>query len=88
MATVGVRYHPWDFFGTFIIANPLLTIKDTGLALMDAILDRAPKQRNYLDVLGVLYTLMRELRGKARNGRTARGQPDRVGDFQGFFRRL
>src|SRR5262249_5576531 len=71
---VSVIFQPWEFviilgtsLGTFIIANPLLTIKDTGLAIMDAILDRAPKQRNYLDVLGVLYTLMRELRGKACN---------------------
>jgi chemotaxis protein MotA len=71
---IAVIWQPWEFviilgtsLGTFIIANPLLTIKDTGLALMDAILDRAPKQRDYLDVLGVLYTLMRELRGKARN---------------------
>lgn len=35
--------------------------------MMEAIRDRAPTQRHYLDVLGVLYTLMRELRGKARN---------------------
>ncbi|MCI0598193.1 MAG: flagellar motor stator protein MotA [Beijerinckiaceae bacterium] len=71
---IGVIWQPWEFviicgasLGTFIVANPLPTIKDTGLAAMDAILDRSPKQRNYLDVLGVLYTLMRELRGKARN---------------------
>src|SRR5476649_1835702 len=35
--------------------------------LMDALLDGSPSQRHYLDVLGVLYSLMRELRGKARN---------------------
>lgn len=71
---MSVIWQPWEFviilgtsLGTFIVANPLSTIKDTGLAVMDAILDRAPKQRNYLDVLGILYTLMRELRGKARN---------------------
>src|SRR5262249_37067384 len=71
---VSVIFQPWEFviilgtsLGTFIVANPLSTIKDTGLAVMDAVLDRAPKQRNYLDVLGILYTLMRELRGKARN---------------------
>ena len=53
--------------GTFIIANSLATIKDTGRAVMDGILGKAPTQRDYLDVLGVLYALMRELRGKARN---------------------
>jgi chemotaxis protein MotA len=71
---ISVIWQPWELviicgssLGTFIVANPLSTIKDTGFALMDAIFDRAPKQRNYLDVLGVLYSLMRELRGKARN---------------------
>ncbi len=69
-----VIFQPWEFviilgvsLGTFIIANSLATIKDTGGAIVDAILDRGPTQRDYLDVLGVLYTLMRELRGKARS---------------------
>ena len=53
--------------GTFIVANSLSTIKDTGRAVMEGIMGRAPTQRDYLDVLGVLYALMRELRGKARN---------------------
>jgi chemotaxis protein MotA len=53
--------------GTFIVANSLSTIKDTGRAVMEGILGKAPTQRDYLDVLGVLYSLMRELRGKARN---------------------
>ncbi len=71
---ISVIWQPWELviicgsaLGTFIVANPLSTIKDTGAAMLDAILDRAPTQRNYLDVLGVLYTLMREMRGKARN---------------------
>ncbi|HUI19688.1 MAG TPA: flagellar motor stator protein MotA [Methylocella sp.] len=71
---LSVIWQPFEFIiiggaslGTFIIANPISTIKDTGRAMMDAILDRSPTQRHYLDVLGVLYTLMRELRGKARN---------------------
>ncbi len=53
--------------GTFIIANPLATIKDTGKAIVQAITGKTPKNRDYLDVLGLLYTLMRELRGNARN---------------------
>ncbi|WOJ88630.1 flagellar motor stator protein MotA [Methylocapsa polymorpha] len=71
---ISVIWQPWEFviiggasLGTFIVANPLLTIKDTGRAIAEAVLDRAPAQRDYLDVLGVLYTLMRELRGKARS---------------------
>ncbi|WP_041368218.1 flagellar motor stator protein MotA [Methylocella silvestris] len=71
---LSVIFQPWEFviilgvsLGTFIIANSLATIKDTGAAIVDAVLDRGPTERDYLDVLGVLYTLMRELRGKARS---------------------
>jgi chemotaxis protein MotA len=71
---IAVIWQPWEFviicgssLGTFIVANSLPTIKDTGRALTEAILDRSLTQRDYLDLLGVLYTLMRELRGKARN---------------------
>lgn len=53
--------------GTFIVANPLSTIKDSGKAILEAIAGKTPKQRDYLDVLGLLYVLMRELRGKNRN---------------------
>ncbi|MEW6438186.1 MAG: flagellar motor stator protein MotA [Pseudomonadota bacterium] len=53
--------------GTFIVANSLSTIKDTGRAVMEGVMGKSPTQRDYLDVLGVLYALMRELRGKARN---------------------
>lgn len=71
---IAVIWQPWEFviiggtsLGTFIVANAMPTIKDTGRAMREAILDQSPTQRDYLDVLGVLYTLMRELRGKARN---------------------
>jgi hypothetical protein len=71
---LAVTFQPWEFviivgvaLGTFIIANSLATIKDTGAAIIEAILDKGTTQRDYLDVLGVLYTLMRELRGKARS---------------------
>ena len=71
---LAVIFQPWEFviilgvsFGTFIIANSLSVIKDTGAAIRDAVLERGPTQRDYLDVLGVLYSLMREMRGKARS---------------------
>jgi chemotaxis protein MotA len=71
---IAVIWQPWEFiiiggvsFGTFIVANALSTIRDTGQAIKEAILDRSTTQRDYLDALGVLYSLMRELRGKARS---------------------
>ncbi|CAN5117397.1 flagellar motor stator protein MotA [soil metagenome] len=69
-----VIWQPWEYLiicgsalGTFIVANPISTIKDTGRALVEAMKHATPKRRDYLDVLGVLYTLMRELRSKPRN---------------------
>ena len=68
-----VIWQPWEFviiggsaIGTFIIANPVKVIKDTGKAFMEAVLEKAPKPRDFLDVLGVLYALMRELKAKSR----------------------
>jgi chemotaxis protein MotA len=71
---VSVIWQPWEFviiggsaLGTFIVANPMSTIKDSGRAILEAIKGKAPKTRDHLDVLGVLYALMRELRSKPRN---------------------
>ncbi len=53
--------------GGFIVANPVKVIKDTGKALGEAFANKVPKERNYLDMLGALYSLMRDLRTKSRN---------------------
>ncbi|MEM9355563.1 MAG: flagellar motor stator protein MotA [Pseudomonadota bacterium] len=70
---VGVIWQPWEYviicgsaFGTFIVANPLKTIKDTGKGLMEAFAQSSPKRANYLEVLGILFTLMQELRNSSR----------------------
>ncbi|MDX2202235.1 MAG: flagellar motor stator protein MotA [Hyphomicrobiaceae bacterium] len=69
-----VMWQPWEYviicgaaLGTFIVGNPMKTIKDAGVGLGEAILNKCPKKTDYLDVLGVLYSLMRELRTKPRN---------------------
>ncbi len=71
---IGVIWQPYELIiilgsaiGTFIVANPLNVIKDTGKSIVEAIKGSAPKPRDYLDVLGLLYTLMKQLRGNARN---------------------
>jgi chemotaxis protein MotA len=71
---VGVIWQPWEFviiggasLGTFIVANPLKTIYDTGYGLKEAFTGDAPGRAQYLEALGILYFLMRELRGKPRN---------------------
>ncbi|SMF43320.1 flagellar motor stator protein MotA [Neorhizobium sp. CSC1952] len=53
--------------GGFIMANPMKVVKDSGKALSEAFRNAVPKERHYLDVLGVLYSLMRDLRTKSRN---------------------
>ncbi len=70
---VAVIWQPWEYviicgsaLGTFIVANPMKTIKDAGKGLMEAFANASPKQRDYLDVLSVLFSLMRELRSKSR----------------------
>ncbi len=71
---IEVMWQPWEYviicgaaLGTFIVGNPMKTIKDAGVGLVEAILHKAPKKNDYLDTLGVLYSLMRELRTKPRN---------------------
>ena len=68
-----VLFQPFEFIiicgaalGIFIVANPMATIKDTGKAIFEAISDKVPKPRDFLDVLSALHALMRELRGKSR----------------------
>jgi chemotaxis protein MotA len=53
--------------GIFVVANPLQTIKDCGKAITEAIFDKSPKGRDFLDILSVLHALMRELKSKSRS---------------------
>jgi chemotaxis protein MotA len=71
---LGVLMQPFEFviiggssLGIFIVANQMPTIKDCGSAFVEAVTDRVPKPRDFLDVLTVLHALMRELRAKSRN---------------------
>ena len=71
---VGVIWQPWEFviiggssIGIFLIANPMKVVKDSLKAMGEAFKDAVPKQRDYLDILGLLYALMRELRDKPRS---------------------
>ena len=89
---MSVIWQPFEYLmiagaalGTFVVANSLTTIKDTGRAVLDGITGRMPSQRDYLDILGVLYALMRELRGKARNEVESHvDNPDKSEIFKSF----
>jgi len=71
---VGALFQPFEFviiagagLGGFIMANPMKVVKDTGKACMEAFKQAVPKERDYLEVLGVLHSLMRELKSKSRS---------------------
>jgi chemotaxis protein MotA len=71
---VSVIWQPWEFviiagmaIGTYIVANPWKVVIDTGVATVEALTVAVPKQRHYLDLLGLLHALMREVRNKGRN---------------------
>jgi chemotaxis protein MotA len=69
-----VLWQPFEFLiifgialGTFIIANPLSTIKDTGKGITQALTNAGPKRKDYLALLSLLFALMRDLRTRPRN---------------------
>lgn len=71
---VDVIWQPWEYviilgasLGTFVVANPMKTIKDSGAGLVDALANRIPTERQLLDVLGLLFLIVREVRSKPRN---------------------
>ncbi|WP_454620966.1 flagellar motor stator protein MotA [Bradyrhizobium cenepequi] len=89
---VSVIWQPWEFviiagmaIGTFIVANPWKVVIDTGVATVQALTVAVPKQRHYLDLLGLLHALMREVRNKGRNEVEAHiDDPSSSEIFQGF----
>lgn len=69
-----VIWQPWEFviifgiaIGIFIVANPTPVIRQTGPAVVDAVLSRSPKRAQFLELLGLLFALMRDLKSRPRN---------------------
>jgi len=69
-----VLIQPWELviiggaaLGIYLVANSFSTVKDTGRSLLEVLKNDIPKEGHYLEVLGVLHSLMRELRTKSRN---------------------
>ncbi|WP_269932427.1 flagellar motor stator protein MotA [Aminobacter sp. HY435] len=87
-----VLMQPWELviiggaaLGTFLVANPMSTVKDTGRAIMEGFKQKVPKEQNYLETLGVLHSLMRELRTKTRSEVEAHiDNPEESSIFQSF----
>jgi chemotaxis protein MotA len=89
---IEVLIQPWEVviicgaaLGSFLVANPMKVVKDTGKACMEAFKQAVPKERDYLEVLGVLHSLMRELKSKSRGEVEAHiDNPEESAIFQAF----
>jgi chemotaxis protein MotA len=89
---VEVLWQPWEVviicgaaLGTFLVANPMKVVKDTGKAIGEAMKASMPKETDYLETLGVLHSLMRELKTKSRSEVEAHiDNPDESTIFQAF----
>ena len=89
---VEVLIQPWEVviicgaaLGSFLVANPMKVVKDTGKACMEAFKQAVPKERDYLETLGVLHSLMRELKSKSRSEVEAHiDNPNESAIFQAF----
>lgn len=89
---IEVLIQPWELViiggaavGCFLVANPMSTVKDTGKAFVEALKQAVPKEKDYLETLGVLHALMRELRTKSRSEVEAHiDNPDESAIFQMF----
>jgi chemotaxis protein MotA len=87
-----VLWQPWEVviicgaaLGTFLVANSMKIVKDTGKAMLEAFKQSVPKEKDYLEVLGVLHSLMRELRTKSRSEVEAHiDNPTESAIFQAF----
>ncbi|QKV19652.1 flagellar motor stator protein MotA [Oricola thermophila] len=71
---IEVLFQPFEFvivggaaIGIFIVANPLATVKDAGKASLETIQNKVPSRELYLELLGLLHQLLRELKTKPRN---------------------
>lgn len=71
---IGVLGQPFEYviicgaaLGTFLVANPLAVVKDAGKAVFEALKNSVPHEKEYLELLGLLHALLRELKTKPKN---------------------
>ena len=71
---IGVLGQPFEYviicgaaLGTFLVANPMSVVKDSGKGLFEALKNKVPHEKDYLQLLGLLHSLLRDLKTKPRN---------------------
>lgn len=70
---VAVIFQPWEYviilgtsLGTFVVANSTKVIKDCRVGIVEAFKQSAPTHRHYIEVLALMFSLMRAVRSKSR----------------------
>lgn len=87
-----VLWQPYEFIiilgaaiGSFFVANPMKVVKDTGAGVLEAIKESTPKPQEYLDLLALLYSMMKELRSKSKTEMEAHvDNPEESELFKGY----
>ena len=71
---MAVLWQPFEYviilgsaIGTFFVANPMKIVKDAGKAMLEAVKESMPKHHDYLDILALLFVLLREMRSKTKS---------------------
>ena len=93
---VMVLFQPWEFviiggasIGTFLIANPIAVVKDSGKGFVEAIKNSVPREKDYLDLLGLIYSLLKALKERPKNEvETHIDNPQESSIFQAYPRVL
>jgi len=69
-----VLAQPWEFviiggaaIGTFLVANPMAVVKDSGKGLGEAMSGKTPNDSDYMEILGLLFMLLREIKNKPKS---------------------
>ncbi len=71
---LAVLWQPYEYviilgcgIGTFFVANPMKVVKDVGKGCVEAVKEAMPKRTDYLDILALLFVLLREMRSKTKS---------------------
>jgi len=89
---MAVLWQPYEYIiilgsaiGTFFVANPMKIVKDAGKGMVEAIKESMPKPKDYLDILALLFVLMREMRSKTKSEMEAHvDQPNESDIFKAY----
>lgn len=87
-----VLWQPYEYviilgcaIGTFIVANPIKVIKDAGKGTLEAIKESVPKTSDYLELLALLFVLLREMKNRTKSEMEAHiDQPNESDIFKSY----